>query len=90
MDKPWFDPETGHILFDEYVAERPSFRAVTADRIVTEEEVARQAEEVIRLLRELDSKLNPELRQLSTDVFCEIAVLNALHLKLQAPAVTRS
>ena len=86
MTKPWFDAETGHILFDEYVADSPTYIAIERDKVVTEEELAQQAMHVISLLQRLQSELRPELQELAGDVFCELAVLHALHAKFQETA----
>ena len=86
MSKPWFDPKTGHILFDEYVAEMPTFQAIASDNVVTEEELAQQAARVIDLLQRLQSELGPEVLGLASDTFCELAVLHALHAKFQLSA----
>jgi hypothetical protein len=86
MNRPWFDPETGHILFDEYIADMPSFQAIARDNVVTQEELAQQAERVIDLLRRLQSQLRPEVLALAGDVFCELAVLHSLHAKFQLSA----
>jgi len=86
MTKPWFDAETGHILFDEYVADSPTYRAIERDKVVTEEELAQQAMHVISLLQRLQSELRPELQELAGDAFCELAVLHALHAKFQETA----
>jgi hypothetical protein len=86
MTKPWFDEETGHILFDEYVADSPTYIAIERDKVVTEEEIAQQATHVVNLLRRLQSELRPELQELAGDAFCELAVLHALHAKFQETA----
>jgi hypothetical protein len=86
MTKPWFDAETGHLLFDEYVADSPTYKAITRDKIVTEEELAQQADHVIGLLRRLQSELRPEMQELAGEAFCELAVLHALHGKFQETA----
>lgn len=78
MYKPWFDPATGVLLLDQYVAERPSFAAVMADGQVTDEEVAEQAERVVGLLRQLEDLLPEPTRPVATDALCELAVLYAL------------
>ena len=39
MSQPWFDSKTGTLLLDEYVSQRPSFRKVMEDSVVTDEEV---------------------------------------------------
>ena len=86
MTKPWFDAETGHILFDEYVADSPAYIAIERDKVVTEEELAQQSMHVVSLLRRLQSELRPELQELAGDAFCELAVLHALHAKFQETA----
>lgn len=83
MAKPWFDEKTGHILFDEYVADSPTFQAIHHDKIVTEEELTQQAERVVGLLRRLQSQLSPEAQELAGETFCELAVLHAIHAKFQ-------
>ena len=83
MDRRWFDPETGHLLFDEHIAEMPSFQAIVSDDVVTQEELTEQAERVVNLLRRLQSRLKPEVQELVGEVLCELAVLNALHSKVQ-------
>ncbi len=86
MTKPWFDAKTGHILFDEYVEDSPTYQAINRDKIVTEEELAQQATHVVSLLRRLQSELRPELQELAGAAFCELAVLHALHAKFQETA----
>ncbi|MCS6776321.1 MAG: hypothetical protein RMJ43_07135 [Chloroherpetonaceae bacterium] len=84
-EKPWFDPETGVILFDHYVTEMPSFQKVVADNVVTDEEFLAQTQKVIGLLHQLETMLTPEARTVCTTALCEMAVLNAfLHLRAKA------
>jgi hypothetical protein len=78
MSQPWFNAETGTLLLDEYVAQRPSFRKVMEDSVVTDEEVTEQAHRVLSLLRKLEEMLTPEARSVATDALCELAVLYAL------------
>ena len=87
MSKSWFDTKTGHLLFDEHVAVRPSFQKVMADGVVTDSELADQAELVTKLLRRLESELPPDKRDLMHEAFCELAVLNALHTKAREQTV---
>ena len=49
MSQPWFNAETGTLLLDEYVVQRPSFRKVMEDSVVTDEEVTEQAHRVLSL-----------------------------------------
>lgn len=78
MDKPWFDPQTGMLLLDEYVSAMPSFRAVMADGLVTDAEMAEQAQRTVALLRQLEALLSPEAKALATEALCQLAVLYAL------------
>ncbi len=81
MNKPWFDPKTGFLILDEYVAEMPSFQKVMADGIITDDEIAYHAKNVVSLLKQLESSLTPELKNLTTKVLCELTVLHALKQK---------
>lgn len=78
MTRPWFDAETGALLFDEYVQAMPSFRKVMEDEIVTEDELKHHAEQVVGLLRQMDERLPADLKELATEALCELAVLYAL------------
>ncbi len=81
MTKPWFDPESGIVLFDGYVLEMDSFKQITGDQVITDAELADQAHKVASLLRTLEGMLSPEAHSVATEVFCELAVLNALQKK---------
>jgi hypothetical protein len=81
MSKPWFDPKTGILLFDQYVSEMPSFKKAVADDIVTGEELLAQAEKVTGLLQQLEGMLDEPTKTVCTTALCELAVLNALALK---------
>ena len=78
MSRPWFDPETGVLLLDEYVARMPSYRDVIEDATVTDAELAEHADRTVTLLRRLETLLSPEAREVATDALCELAVLYAL------------
>lgn len=78
MKAPWFDPDTGFFTLDENVIQRPSFKRIMQDEIVTDEEVSDQANLTLALLKELDSRLTDDLRPLVTDTLCELMVLSAV------------
>ncbi|MGE5391258.1 MAG: hypothetical protein ACM3PE_09375 [Deltaproteobacteria bacterium] len=82
MEKPWFDPETGILLLDEYVAESPSFIKIMEDGIVTPGEVMEQSQRVVELMKELEGKLDPATKELVTQVLSELCVLYAVSRKL--------
>jgi flagellin-specific chaperone FliS len=88
MDKPWFDPQTGTLMLDEYVAEIDSYRRIVEDEMITDAELVEQTQRVASLLRRLEETLSPEAKSLATEALCELAVLNALQVKrLQAASV---
>jgi flagellin-specific chaperone FliS len=88
MDKPWFDPETGTLLLDEYVIEMDSYRRIVEDETITDDELLEQTQRVTSLLRQLEDTLSPEAKAIATEVLGELAVLNALQIKrLQAASV---
>jgi hypothetical protein len=77
VNRPWFDPQTGVLLLDDYVS-RPTYRKVMEDGVVTDLELAAQAHRVVDLLKKLEAMLSPEARVVATDALCELAVLHAL------------
>lgn len=78
MNRPWFDPETGVLILDEYVSEMPSFKKIMADDVITDAEVAEHAVNVTEKLKQLDAALPPEIKSMATDALCELAVLYAI------------
>jgi hypothetical protein len=86
MDKPWFDPNTGLLLLDEYVADMPSFKKIMADEIITDSEIIEHGEQVTVLLKQLDAVLAPDVKRLVTEALCELAVLYALQRKQEEQA----
>lgn len=78
MNRPWFDPETGLLLLDAYVAELPSYRKILTDGMVTDAEVVEQGRRVVELLARLEGMLSAEAQALATEALCELAALHAL------------
>jgi flagellin-specific chaperone FliS len=88
MDRPWFDPETGTLMLDEYVVEMDSYRRIVEDETITDEELDEQIQRVTSLLRQLEETLSPEAKAIATEALGELAVLNALQVKrLQAASI---
>jgi hypothetical protein len=88
MDKPWFDPQTGTLLLDEYVAELDSYRRIVEDGTITDDELAEQTQRVTSLLQQLEGSLSPEVKAIATVALGELTVLNALQVKrLQAASM---
>jgi hypothetical protein len=88
MDKPWFDPQTGTLMLDEYVAELDSYRRIVEDGTITDAELAEQTQRVTSLLQQLEGSLSPEVKAIATVALGELTVLNALQVKrLQAASM---
>jgi hypothetical protein len=88
MDKPWFDPQTGTLLLDEYVVELDSYRRIVEDGTITDDELAEQTQRVTSLLQQLEGSLSPEVKAIATVALGELTVLNALQVKrLQAASM---
>ena len=77
MDKPWFDPETGTLMLDEYVVEMDSYRRIVEDEMITDDELVEQTQRVASLLRQLEEALSPEAKAIAIEALGELAVLNA-------------
>jgi hypothetical protein len=58
-DRPWFDPETGTLMLDEYVLEMDSYRRIVEDEVITDGELVEQTQRVASLLRQLEESLSP-------------------------------
>ena len=87
-DKPWFDPQTGTLMLDEYVAELDSYRRILEDGTITDDELAEQTQRVTSLLQQLERSLSPEVKAIATVALGELTVLNALQVKrLQAASM---
>ena len=85
MDRPWFDQETDVLLIDEYIVEMDSFKRIVQDGKITDTELLEQTLRVVTLLHKLEEALTPEAKALATEVFGEMAVLNALQaLRMEA------
>jgi hypothetical protein len=81
MNRPWFDPENGMLLLDEYVVEMPSFKKILEDGFVTAEEIKEQSHKVVSLLKQLEAMLSPEAKAIATEALCELAALYAMERK---------
>lgn len=85
----WFDKENGQLRLDEEVVKRPSFQAIMADGLVSDEELSQQTQRVIALLRELEKSLPENLRKLAGDCLVELSVLHAIYHYYELQNMTR-
>jgi hypothetical protein len=76
--KPWFDTKTGVIAIDDDVTAADSYRQAMADGIVDPEEIEAHSRRLLELLRELDDRLEGDLKDKVREALVELAVLYAL------------
>ena len=69
-----FDKE-GILNIDELVAQRPTFRKIMEDQIVTDDELTNQA----NLLKKLEQTLSPGQLSEVENLLAEMSVLYAIH-----------
>lgn len=65
----------GFLNIDEIVANRPSFKAIMADSLVTDEELAAQSDLTIAALRKVEALCNTEQQAAVADAIAELSVL---------------
>lgn len=71
-----FDKE-GILNIDELVAQRPTFRKIMEDQIVTDDELTNQANLVVNLLKKLEQTLSPGQLSEVENLLAEMRVLYA-------------
>ena len=69
-----FDKE-GILNIDELVAQRPTFRKIMEDQIVTDDELTNQANLVVNLLKKLEQTLSPGQLSEVENLLAEMSVL---------------
>lgn len=68
----------GALNIEELIANQPSFLKIMEDGVVTPEEVQEQTENVVGILREIDSSFNDEQKDKVKELLAELSVLLAI------------
>lgn len=76
-----FDKTTGFLRLDEVVVEAQNFKRIIADNVVTDEEVAEQANVVVDLFRQIEAKLSEKDKELVVNAISELAVLYEINAR---------
>ena len=71
--------ENGMLTLYKLVEESPSFKAIMEDGIVTDEELAAQADTVMKLLHKVEAEFSPEQQQIVERLLAEINVLYVVY-----------
>ncbi len=88
----WFDDKSNEPLIDNYARKLDSFLAVIQDNKVEAKEVKAQEDRLIKLMKEVEPKLDDQLHAKVTELLCELTaydLMNALHeIQASRPATT--
>lgn len=72
-----FFDENGMLRLDEVVAERPTFKKIMEDQIVTDAELEEQANLVVSILKRIEATFPPEQLKQVEELLAETSVLYA-------------
>ncbi len=72
-----FFDENGMLRLDEVVAERPTFKKIMEDQIVTDAELEEQANRVVSILKRIEETFPPEQLKQVEELLAETSVLYA-------------
>ena len=78
-----FFDESGGLNIDDLILEQPSFQKIMEDGIVTEEEIAKQKDQVIAILKKLEKNFTSEQIDQVRELLAEISVLIAINTSLR-------
>ena len=78
-----FFDESGGLNIDDLILQQPSFQKIMEDGIVTEEEIAKQKDRVIAILKNLEQNSTSEQIDLVRELLAEISVLIAINTSLR-------
>lgn len=81
----WFDDKSGALLIDDYARQLGTFIQALTDGHVDDSEVKQQEERLVKLMKEVEPKLDDVLHPKVTRLLCELTaydlmqVLNSMH-----------
>ena len=78
-----FFDESGGLNIDDLILQQPSFQKIMEDGIVTEEEIAKQKDQVIAILKKLEKNFTSEQIDQVRELLAEISVLIAINTSLR-------
>ena len=74
----WFDEETHHPIIDEQVGKLESFAAAMADGIIEKEELERQEESLVAVMKSVEGQLTDEQHAQVTRLLVELSAYNVM------------
>lgn len=76
----WFDEETSLPIIAQRAQQLESFVAAIADGVVEQSEVDAQEIRVVRLMKEVEPLLTPELHSKVTELLCELTAYDLMKM----------
>lgn len=87
----WFDESSNSTLIAEQAQRLDSFLQAIADGKVTDGEVKSQEQRVVKLMKEIESQLEPKLHERVTELLCELTAFDLMQsLNLMQSARSQS
>ena len=74
----WFDESTHHPVIDEQVGKLESFAAAMADGIIEKQELERQEQALVAVMREVEGQLSDEQHAKVTRLLVELSAYNVM------------
>src|SRR5262245_4630021 len=76
----WFDEESEAPLIAQQAKKLDSFLSAVADGKVTVAELKSQEERVVKLMKEIEPQLNPQLHERVTELLCELTAYDLMQV----------
>jgi hypothetical protein len=74
----WLDDEQKTVRIDDYAKQLKPFIDAMADGRIDDSELAAQEERVVKLMREVEPKLDDSIHGKVTQLLCELSAFNAM------------
>ncbi len=76
----WLDDDAQTTLIDDYARNLTAFVDAMADGVVDAQEVARQEQRVVELMKQIEPQLDDAMHEQITKLLCELSAYNAMEL----------
>jgi hypothetical protein len=76
----WFDEKTNEPLIDDYARQLDSFLQTMADGVVEEKEIKAQEGRLVKLMKEVEPKLDDTLHAKVTQLLCELTAYDMMQM----------
>jgi len=76
----WLDDKTGALLIDDYARKLTSFMAALADGDVDDTEVKEQEARVVKLMKDVEPRLDDDVHSKVTKLLCELTAYDIMQI----------